>query len=300
VRPLITALLVPFFAVVSFAQTPSAPAHGLWVWKTPAILAARGRTEALRDFCASQQINEVYVSFSHGGTESDRAVEEDILANVIRVLHKSHIRVEALLSSADADEPGPHRDKLLEHIGDVIRFNQAHHDSPFDGIHLDIEPQQRQENKGPNNLNYLPDLIGTFRAARSLASPAHLAINADIPNKVLRSNLDQRRNLLSSLPRFTLMLYGLNNPTDGQTAEQKQEKLRNAAKRAFEIAYQGLDDPNLATMAIALRTPDYQDLLPGMLTTADDELRANPHYLGWAWHSWNDQFPASPSQAPGP
>ena len=54
------------------------------------------------------------------------------------------------------------------------------------------------------------------------------------------------------------------------------------------MAYQGLTEPNLAKMAIALRTPDYLDLLPQMLQKLDEANRANPHYLGWARHSYND------------
>jgi hypothetical protein len=54
------------------------------------------------------------------------------------------------------------------------------------------------------------------------------------------------------------------------------------------MAYDGLSDRNLAKMAIALRTPDYGDLLPQMLRALDDANRANPRYLGWARHSYND------------
>ena len=41
-------------------------------------------------------------------------------------------------------------------------------------------------------------------------------------------------------------------------------------------------------MSIALRTPDYGDILQGMFKTLDETLRGNPHYLGWARHSYND------------
>ena len=67
--------------------------------------------------------------------------------------------------------------------------------------------------------------------------------------------------------------------------------LRNRPKnfrRFLETAYQGLGDADLARMSIALRTADYRDLLPSMLKTLDQTLGANPHYLGWARHSYND------------
>jgi hypothetical protein len=39
---------------------------------------------------------------------------------------------------------------------------------------------------------------------------------------------------------------------------------------------------------IALRTPDYQDRLPTMLEALDESNHSNPHYAGWARHSYND------------
>jgi len=66
--------------------------------------------------------------------------------------------VEVLLSSTDADEPGKHRDSFVQKIQNIVEFNQKHRAEPFDGIHLDVEPQQRPENKGPGNLRFLPGL----------------------------------------------------------------------------------------------------------------------------------------------
>jgi hypothetical protein len=71
------------------------------------------------------------------------------LAHAIALLHPSNIRVEALLSSVDADQPGKRRDKLLSRVQGIERFNPRHPNEPFDGIHLDVEPHQRRENKGP-------------------------------------------------------------------------------------------------------------------------------------------------------
>ena len=68
--------------------------------------------------------------------------------------------------------------------------------------------------------------------------------------------------------------------------------MRDASRRYLDLAFAGLDDPNLAKMAFALRTPDYGDLLPAMLKQLDDANRGNPHYLGWARHSYNDVLKA--------
>lgn len=260
------------------------PAHGLWVWKSQSVLEAPRAAEKLRDFCQAAGINEVYVSVS----ASADASEERRLAHLIALLHPLKIRVEALLSSENADQVGKHREKLLERVRGVVEFNQKHAADPFDGIHLDIEPQQRPENKGPGNLRFLPGLVDAYRAVRSLAERAKLTVNADIQNKLLKGNLAERRMLLSSLPRLTLMLYELSSPGDGDSAEKQAEKLRTASQKFLDMAYEGVEGSNFAKMAIALRTPDYGDKLPAMLKELDQANRANPHYRGWARHSYND------------
>jgi len=260
--------------------------RGLWVWKGPSILEVPRGTEALRDFCESQGINEIYISVSEGGREADDA----LLVHLIDVLHRSDIRVEALLSSEDADEPGKHREKLLDHVRAILQFNQDHPRSRFDGIHLDIEPQQRPENKGAGNLSFLPDLVNAYRDVRALAQPAHLTVNADIQNKLLKGDSTQRKMLLSSLPYLTLMLYELSSPNDGESVEQKTDKLRAESQKYLDMAYDGLNEPDLARLIIGLRTPDYEDLLPKMLESLDTANHSNSHYAGWARHSYNDSL----------
>jgi hypothetical protein len=52
-----------------------------------------------------------------------------------------------------------------------------------------------------------------------------------------------------------------------------------------------LRDSHLARLVIALRTADYADLMPQMLKTMDEANNHNPHYAGWAWHSYRDTLP---------
>ena len=290
-RSTIAAAVALFFGLLgslpASGQSPN-PVHGLWVWKTASVLDEPHAAEAIRDFCRSEQINEVYVSFPHAGKAADPARLEGRLAGLIRELHRVNIRTEALLSSTDADEPGEHRDKLLGHVREVIQFNGEHPDARFDGIHLDIEPQQRPENKGAGNLNFLPNLVDAFREVRRMAAPQGLTVNADIPNKLLKGDLEQRRMLLSSLDRFTLMLYELSSPSDGEVGQQHEDKLRAESQKFLEMAYAGLGENGFARMAVGLRTPDYADQTSHMLHLLDDWLRSDPRYLGWAWHSYND------------
>jgi hypothetical protein len=259
--------------------------HGVWVWRTPILLDLPARGEALRDFCRSNQINEVYLSFT---SQNSAAPEQQEIEKLIGLLHKSHIRVEALLSGADADEPGKRRDKLMGHVNEVVTFNREHSHQRFDGIHLDIEPQQRQENKGPGNLGFLPNLLDTYHAVLAVAEQNQMTVNADIPIKFLNGDTNQRQALMSSLPRLTLMLYELSSPADGQSTAAQEDKLRQTSTKFMDAAYQGLSGTNLAKLAIGLRTADYQQQLPDMLKVVQGTFTANPHFLGWAWHSYND------------
>jgi hypothetical protein len=251
------------------------------------VLEGSYGVEALRDFCRKESVNEVYVSVSQRG----EMMPEAGMARMIETLHGANIRVEALLSSENADEGGKHLEKLLDHVRTIVQFNQKHPRERFDGIHLDIEPQQRPENKGPGNLKFLPGLVEAYRAVRGIAEPVGLMVNADIQNKLLKGSLDQRKMLMSALPRLTLMMYELSSPTDGDSVDKKKEKVRSASSKFLEMAYDGLGQEHVARMVIGLRTPDYGDSLPEMLKTLDDANRGYPRYAGWSRHSYNDTLP---------
>lgn len=226
------ALLFAAFSLPTSAQTASTLIHGMWVWKSPTVLAAPHAAESLRDFCKSQGISEVYVSIS----PRTEAAEESQLVHLISELHRSNIRVEALLSSTDADQPGKHRDSLIQKVQSIVEFNQKHRAERFDGVHLDVEPQQRPENKGPGNLRFLPGLADAFRAVRAVADPAGMTVNADIQNKLLKGDASQRKMLLSAVPRVTLMMYELSSPGDGETLAQQAEKVVGNSQKFLNMA----------------------------------------------------------------
>jgi hypothetical protein len=150
--------------------------HGLWLWKSQAVLEAPHSANALLKFCESESINEVYVSVAANPPTMAVSNEQQI-AHLIALLHRSSIRVEALLSSVDADQPGQPRHKLIGRVQGILRFR------------------------------FLPDLASTYRAVRVLAGPAGMTVNVDIPVKYLKEEIDERRMLLSAMPRLPLMLY---------------------------------------------------------------------------------------------
>lgn len=235
-------------------------------------------------FCRSQSVNEVYLSVS----EQELKVDDKAIGHFIGQLHGAGVRAEALVSSTTADLGGKPRAKLLEHVRAILRFDELHGDGRFDGIHVDVEPQQRPENKGDDNIQYLPGLVDTYHEIRVLAEPRGLTVNADIQRKLLRADPVPRRALLASLPRLTLMMYELSGPGSTPSAEDKSTQAREASQKFLALAYQGLNDPGLARIAIGLRSADYGKELPQVLQTLDAANAANSHYLGWARHSYND------------
>jgi hypothetical protein len=272
----------------SIAVAAAAPGntlvHAMWVWKSPSVLAQAHAAEDLRSFCLSNGINQIYISVNG----SMDAGGQGRLDQLIGVLHAAKVRVDALFSSTDADEGGAHLEKLLGEVDAIGAFNQKHPRARFDGIHLDIEPQQRPENKGAGNLGFLPGLVNAYAAVKQEAAKAGLTVNADIQTKLLKGDADQRRMLLTALPGLTLMLYELSSPTDGKTPEEKAAKLKSESEKYLQMAAAGLDASQLAKISIGLRTPDYTNLLPQMLQTLDETNEGNPLYGGWARHSYND------------
>jgi hypothetical protein len=286
------ATLLAFLVLALSASLSASPAnlvHGLWVWKGPAILRDERDDQKLAEFCRAHAITEVYLAISsHHVMMTDRRIVE-----IINRLHGGNIRVEALLSSEDADEPGRHRDKLLNQVEMVLQFNRRAPGSDFDGIHLDIEPQQRMENKGSGNLGFVADLVDTYRAVRARVEPAGLTVNADIQMKLLKGSADERRAVFGSLPRLTLMMYEL-SAADAKDEAARALQVQAAGEKFLSMAYAGIDSGSLAKLAIGLRTPDYGDALPQMLGALEAANATNPHFLGWAQHSYNDQLAPSP------
>ncbi|MFZ2021634.1 MAG: hypothetical protein ACLPZY_09925 [Terracidiphilus sp.] len=271
-----------------------APVHAMWVWKSPTVLAQPNAAQNLMAFCRANGINEIYISV-YGTMDATGQVRLDQL---IGILHNGSVRVDALFSSTDADEGGAHLQKLLGEVQAIETFNQKHPQQKFDGIHLDIEPQQRPENKGSGNLAFLPGLVNAYTQVKQLSAKDGLPVNADIQTKLLKGSADQRKMLLTALPAMTLMLYELSSPTDGQSTDAKESKLRSESQKYLQMAEEGLDAAQLARIAIGLRTPDYRDLLPLMPQVLDQANGADPIYAGRARHSYNDVLPTAGSASP--
>jgi hypothetical protein len=231
----------------------------------------------LRDFCQANGINEVYVSVSANSGEN----EDARLVHLIELLHGLHVRVDAVLSSTDADQPA-RRDAFLSQVNRIREFNRRNPANRFDGLHLDIEPELRPENKETGSLKFLPDLVATYAAVRGLAETANLDVMADVHVKLLKGSQAQRTMLLSALPRFAVMMYEVSRPADGASTDQMADQVRKSTKAILDQTFEGLDAATLGQLVIGVRTQDYGKQLPRMLDVIQESNRDDPRYGGWA------------------
>lgn len=272
------ALSAALVAAALPAGAAALPVHGLWVWNSSQALQAPQGATALRDFCQSAGINEVYVSVSRDYS----ALEELRLTQLIALLHQVDVRVDALIYSVDGDEVGAPRTGLLDHVQSILNFDHHHPAQRFDGIHLAIEPQRRPEYQSATNIQFLPALVVTYRAVRARTDRAALSLDADIPSKVLTADVDERRALLSAVPRLTLLMDAGAGARGAATPVQRLDEVRQGSRRYLHMAYRGVDEPHAAGMLIALRAQDREPELPRLLAALDEANRSDPHYLGWA------------------
>jgi len=235
-------------------------AHGVWVWHTADLLRDPSAANTLRAFCAATGVTEIYLSVPQAALADAR------LPGLVSMLRRGGLRVEALMG-----EPGWYRAamraRLLDRIAQIGRFNGAHPEARFAAIHLDIEPHQLPQNKGAENLGYLPELTETLAAARLAATRAALDIAADLPRKLLRAPLGDGVALARACPRLVFMLYDLPPGVDP------------AALVKPALAWKG-------DILVGIRHADHGDGTRTVAERIEQSLARTPGFAGWAVHDY--------------
>lgn len=263
----------PRSGAVTHPPAPTATrARGLWVWRTSEVLADPAEPQALLDLCRARGLNEVYLSIPGSGPGGGPGggpplLQDARLPRLLQALAAAGIRAEALLGQARWYQPAE-RGALLALIEAVGAWNRAG-PGRFTGVHLDIEPHQLLENKGPGNLGFLPDLIATFAAARAAAAAHGLPLSADVPRKLLKASPADWAALTAACPRLLWMLYELPGHADA---------ILRLARRALQRGG--------AQVVVAVRVPDHGALLPEVLAAVEAGLSPEPGYGGWAIHDY--------------
>ncbi len=253
-------------------------ARGLYVWKTAVLLDETDGATHLRELCASSGVGELYVS------TPPPVLQDPRFAPFLGALVRQGLRIEALFGEATWYRPDE-RDRLLGRIGDVARFNAAHAEARFAAVHLDIEPHQLPENKGPDNLTFLPDFTRAIASARDEAARAGMSLSVDIPRKLFRADAPSRAALFVAAPRFFLMLYEIHDPSRADPAAMLTE-VNAAVDQQLRLANEGLEPGAVGHIAVALRTEDYGTTTATVAQGMDSAHRGQAGFSGWAVHDY--------------
>jgi hypothetical protein len=271
--PAATAALGP--SSTSSTSTPPVArhlTHGLWVWKTAALLDESSGAATLVDASRAMDVNELYVAVTLAWLDDAR------VPAFVGGLRAAGLRVEALMGDAVWYQPAK-RAHMLTLIDAVAAYNARNREARFDAIHLDVEPHQLAINQGPDNRAYLSDFIACLHVARERAASAGMSVSADVPRKVLSGSAAERRALAEAVPRLFLMLYELRN----RDAASAHAELARTSASAVRAAYEG-SDASVGTMIVGLSVRDYGERLPEMLRAIDEANGADARYGGWAIH----------------
>jgi len=182
---------------------------GAYLWNGSLLLqAARERTDPdawAKEFRAAQPFTSVLISFN--GREID-TISRDLplrlrLSALLRALQQNGIRTDLLLG-----EPNWILDRYR---GDLPYLLPKLTDLPFQGLHLDLEPEQLKAT-GLGEGKLLNGLLETLRRVKEVTSlPLSISLNYRDPLRKVngRSLLDQLAEL--GLQRLVLMIY-VSNP----------------------------------------------------------------------------------------
>ncbi len=253
--------------------------HGTWVYKFGGqpLVEVDATGEKLSAFAKRNRLTEIYLSTGAVPLTEPRT------PTLIRTLKTHGLRVEALLSSPDAERA----------VTEVLEYNRTHpREARFDGVHYDYEPWI---NTGLDR-RWVPELLSVYRKARSKLQGTTLSFAADISAAKLASlPQEDQTALLEAASVLVLMAY-----------EVPQHLVH---RRSDGLLLKGIRS---GTMMIATRVKDFgPDACANgaVLTDLDTRYASSPQYAGWATFSYNDHLDpalcpndccALPTKAPSP
>lgn len=181
-----------------FREDPAAPATSavtarpataplaMWVWNTSELLESSENTRRLFEFCARQNISDIYLAIElerSGGDGLFTIASPQGYHTFLERAHQKGLRVEALAGDPEWAVDENHRQALAA-VRAVVGFNRvAPQGARFDGIHLDVEPYVLA---GFADRVYQKQLLTQFlemiaQCAALARSEGHLAVSCDVP-----------------------------------------------------------------------------------------------------------------------
>ncbi|MFE5318262.1 hypothetical protein ACFQ88_06100 [Paenibacillus sp. NPDC056579] len=131
---LLVAFLAPFREVVQASANNSQSIRAMWVWDYYASVSNEKQRNELIQFSTLHQINMLFVY-----TGEELSAYPDAFNNLIRLAHSKGIRIFALEGDSLWAREENHS-IAIGRIEGILKYNNEHPDSSFDGIQLDVEP----------------------------------------------------------------------------------------------------------------------------------------------------------------
>jgi outer membrane protein TolC len=154
-------------AIVSDAPPPGAPVSlSAYVWDASRLLAARSRDAELRRMQRAG-ISELLVSLTSRQLKAARRSSARALRDLVAQAHRDGLRVSWLLGDPDWILP-----KYRSDLVSLVRYFKT---VPFDGLHLDLEPDQLP-NAANRQAQLANELAATAAAVKAL-SPWKVALS---------------------------------------------------------------------------------------------------------------------------
>jgi hypothetical protein len=283
--------------------------RAMWVWKTDALLSdAAGRKAFLRQ-ARMLRLTDVYL-FLRAADYADR---EAALKNLLSALQQIGVRAWGMEGWRGyfSDVEGP---AGLYAAVDALIFYNKRNDVHFAGFHSDVEPQDgqgegearfvngvAQRELGPEQLasrdGILAEWLGIHEMLLAKTRAGHVGYSAALPSWIdeymgepMQATFRGERkplieHLLPLVPQAVIMSY---STKPAAVIAKIEGELRAAGAGGSRIVL-GVETHGGAGKAVS-----YADTPPrnrraavlGDLEFIDEQLAAQPAYLGWSIHDW--------------
>jgi hypothetical protein len=234
--------------------------HGLWVENISDWLGTKSQEDAFVSYALTNHVNNVYLQV--GGILPDTS---GALANLLERLYNNGVKADALLD-------GRHYTDIDGSLAKVLTFNGPTRNARnFQGVHLDLEPWLDPDSA----TTWIDDLIGDYHIVATEIADHDLPLIGDTNGlkMVDGATAQQAQDMVNSVTRLTLMLYGVNEASVEQNYEDFSSMVTVSTDRGLLVGIRKTDFSAPFTVGADLDAAYF-----GSAT--------HPGYCGWALYQY--------------
>jgi len=269
-----------FAPVAGSAVAPPVPpalSRGVYMWDSESWLAVQDYdNDPVHAALEDHGIRFVFLSLNAAQIRAVKSQPEfrQHLARLLRAAQERGLRVQLLLGD-------PHW-ILPEGRGSLLDIIATLRDLPFDGLHLDLEPEQLQ--LAPGEMpRLLAELVNTGRVARAATLwPVSLSLHPRHLNALVGTDTLGAVLARLGVAEVTVMIYIANAQ---RVVDVARPLLQSHSSLRFRIAL-SVEPPPVATPEESFATAGMRALHEAMIVI-EDALRRLPNYRGLVVQDWN-------------